>query len=58
MMLVTMPFIDRIGFEKAEVIGYATMVVAFLLIFLAFARTGTTSPAARWGSAAPSQSAR
>ena len=33
MMLVTMPFIDRIGFEKGEVIGYTTMVVAFLLIF-------------------------
>ena len=33
MMLATMPFIDRIGFEKGEVIGYTTMVVAFLLIF-------------------------
>jgi Protein of unknown function (DUF4199) len=33
MMLATMPFIDRIGFDKGEVIGYTTMVVAFLLIF-------------------------
>jgi hypothetical protein len=33
MMLATMPFMDRIGFEKGEVIGYTTMVVAFLLIF-------------------------
>jgi hypothetical protein len=33
MMLVTMPFMDSIGFERGEVIGYTSMVVAFLLIF-------------------------
>jgi hypothetical protein len=33
MMLVTLPFIDRIGFKRGEVIGYTTMVLAFLLIF-------------------------
>jgi hypothetical protein len=33
MMLVTTPFMDRIGFDRGEVIGYTTMVVAFLLIF-------------------------
>ncbi len=33
MMLVTMPFMDRIGFERGEIIGYTSMVVAFLLIF-------------------------
>jgi hypothetical protein len=33
MMLATLPFMDRIGFEKGEVIGYTTMVAAFLLIF-------------------------
>lgn len=33
MMLATMPFIDRIGFDTGEVIGYSTMVAAFLLIF-------------------------
>ncbi len=33
MMLVTLPFMDRIGFDRGEVIGYASMVVAFLLIF-------------------------
>ena len=33
MMLATMPFIDRIGFDEGEVIGYTTLVVAFLLIF-------------------------
>lgn len=33
MMLVTLPFHDAIGFDRAEVIGYTTMVLAFLLIF-------------------------
>ena len=33
MMLVTLPFHEQIGFDRAEVIGYTTMVLAFLLIF-------------------------
>jgi hypothetical protein len=33
MMLATLPFMDRIGFEQGEVIGYTTMVAAFLLVF-------------------------
>jgi hypothetical protein len=33
MMLLTMPFMDRIGFDRGMVIGYTTMVVAFLLVF-------------------------
>lgn len=33
MMLATVPFMDRFGFDKGEVIGYTTMVVAFLLVF-------------------------
>lgn len=33
MMLLTMPFMDRIGFDHGEVIGYTTMVLAFLLVF-------------------------
>ena len=33
MMLVTIPFHERIGYDRAEVIGYSTMVVAFLLVF-------------------------
>jgi hypothetical protein len=33
MMLITMPFHDRIDLDKSEVIGYTTMVLAFLLIF-------------------------
>jgi len=33
MMLVTMPFQDAIGYDRGEVIGYTTMVLASLLIF-------------------------
>ena len=33
LMLATLPFLDRIGFDRGEVIGYTSMVVAFLLIF-------------------------
>lgn len=33
MMASTLPFIDRIGFQYGELIGYTTMVVAFLFVF-------------------------
>jgi Protein of unknown function (DUF4199) len=33
MMTATMPFMDKIGFDKGMVIGYTTMVLAFLLVF-------------------------
>jgi hypothetical protein len=33
MMFATMPFLDRIGFDKGEILGYTTMVAAFLLVF-------------------------
>ena len=33
MMLLTMPFMDRIGFEWGEVIGYTTIVMSSLLIY-------------------------
>ncbi|HET6680996.1 MAG TPA: DUF4199 domain-containing protein [Gemmatimonadaceae bacterium] len=33
MMLLTIPFQDEIGFERGAVIGYTTMVLAFLLIY-------------------------
>ncbi|MGH7709657.1 MAG: DUF4199 domain-containing protein [Gemmatimonadaceae bacterium] len=33
MMLAVLPFQDAIGFDRGEVIGYTSMVVAFLLIF-------------------------
>jgi hypothetical protein len=34
MMFATMPFMDKIGFDKGEVIGYTTMIVAFMLVSL------------------------
>ena len=33
MMLATIPFIEKIGFEKGEIIGYTTIVVSALLVF-------------------------
>jgi hypothetical protein len=33
MMIATLPFIDRIGFDKGAIIGYTTMVLSFLLVF-------------------------
>jgi len=33
MMFATMPFHDRIGFDKGLIIGYTTMVLAFMLVF-------------------------
>ncbi len=33
MMLATVPFADRMGFERGLVIGYTTIVLSFLLVF-------------------------
>ena len=33
MMFATLPFMDKIGFDKGEVIGYTTMILAFMLVF-------------------------
>lgn len=33
MMWLTLPFHDQIGYDRGAVIGYTTMVLAFLLIF-------------------------
>jgi uncharacterized protein DUF4199 len=33
MMLLTLPFLDRIGFDRGEIIGYTSMVLAFLFVF-------------------------
>jgi hypothetical protein len=33
MMILTIPFMDKIGFEKGEVIGYSSMVLAFLMVY-------------------------
>lgn len=33
MMLLTLPFMDQVGFDKAAVIGYTSMVLAFLMVY-------------------------
>ncbi|HSJ62898.1 MAG TPA: DUF4199 domain-containing protein [Gemmatimonadaceae bacterium] len=33
MLIITVPFHDELGFGRAEVIGYTSMVLAFLLIY-------------------------
>ena len=33
MMLLTVPFQDQIGFDKGVIIGYTTMVLAFLMVY-------------------------
>ncbi|PYP89100.1 MAG: DUF4199 domain-containing protein [Candidatus Angelobacter sp. Gp1-AA117] len=33
LMAVTVPFADRIGFDKGEIVGYTTIVISCLLIF-------------------------
>jgi hypothetical protein len=37
MMLVNTLFIDQIGFDKGVIIGYTTMVLAFLMVFFRIA---------------------
>ena len=32
-MIATMPFLERIGFDKGLVVGYTSMVLAFLLVY-------------------------
>lgn len=33
LMLMTVPFIDQIGFDYGAILGYTTMVLAFLLVY-------------------------
>ena len=33
MMIVTLPFVEQLGFDKGAVIGYTSMVLSFLLVF-------------------------
>ena len=33
MMLLTVPFLDRIGFDYGEILGYSAIVLTFLLVF-------------------------
>lgn len=33
LMVATVPFADKIGFERSQIVGYTTMVLAFLLVY-------------------------
>src|SRR5258705_2057613 len=33
MMFATLPFADRLGFERGLIIGYTTIILSFLLVF-------------------------
>ena len=33
MMFTTLPFRDRIGFERGLIVGYTTIILSFLLVF-------------------------
>jgi hypothetical protein len=57
MMLVTVPFVDKIGWEKGEILGYTSIVLAALLIFFGIRSYGKMLPAAASPSAADSPSA-
>jgi hypothetical protein len=46
MMLAVLPFQDAIGYDRGAIIGYTTMVLAFLLVSSGSGHTART-PAAR-----------
>jgi hypothetical protein len=33
MMFATLPFVDKIGVDNGEIVGYTTMILAFMLVF-------------------------
>ena len=33
MMFATLPFVDKIGFDRGVIVGYTTMILAFMLVF-------------------------
>ncbi len=33
MMFATLPFLDKLGFDKGYIVGYTTMILAFMLVF-------------------------
>ena len=33
LMAISMPFVDALGNDRAEILGYTTMVLSFLLVY-------------------------
>jgi uncharacterized membrane protein (UPF0136 family) len=44
MLLLSLPLIDRIGFDKGMIIGYTTIVASFLLVFFGIRSYRDQSP--------------
>ena len=34
MMFATLPLMHKIGFDRGEIVGYTTMILAFMLVFI------------------------
>jgi hypothetical protein len=45
MMQVTIPFVDKVGWEKGEILGYTTIVLSALMVFFGCVRIGRMSRA-------------
>jgi len=52
-MFATMPFIDKIGFDKGVIVGYTNIVLAFILVSSASDHIARTLTAARLALAGP-----
>lgn len=48
-MLLTLPFIERIGFDRGAVVGYTSMVLAFLMVFFGVRGYRDQQPGGRIG---------
>lgn len=53
MMVATVPFADKIGFDKGLVIGYTSIVLSFLLVFSGFGPIAITLVTGRLRSQEP-----
>ena len=43
MMLITISFVDKVGWEKGEILGYTTIVLSALLVFFGCVRIARMS---------------
>jgi uncharacterized protein YacL len=57
LMLATLPFAHQIGFSRAMIVGYTTMVLSFLLVFFGIRSYRENVGNGQISSAAPSASA-